>query len=71
MPANLIFGPSAHQIGPSPSKTAVGVQVKGVPVATTLAIISSMLPLRRLSRSRHHDRLLQAYCRREAYVSAA
>jgi hypothetical protein len=33
--AILIFGPSAHQIGPSPSQTATGVQVNVAPEATT------------------------------------
>ena len=31
MPDRRTRGPSAHQIGPSPSQTAVGVQVKSVP----------------------------------------
>lgn len=35
MPESRIFGPSAHQIGPSPSQTAVGVQVKVCPSAIT------------------------------------
>lgn len=35
MPESLILGPSAHQIGPSPSQTAAGVHVKVSPVWTT------------------------------------
>lgn len=34
MPANLTFGPSAHQMGPSPSQTAVGVHENVVPAVT-------------------------------------
>lgn len=34
MPARRIFGPSAHQMGPSPSQTRVGVQEKLAPAAT-------------------------------------
>lgn len=40
IPASRIRGPSAHQIGPSPSQTCVGVQVKVVPAATTEAMTS-------------------------------
>ena len=50
IPARRIFGPSAHQIGPSPSHTAVGVQVKLVPAATTWATIARII--RNLSRRR-------------------
>ncbi len=34
MPASRTRGPSAHQIGPSPSQTLIGVQVKLVPFET-------------------------------------
>jgi hypothetical protein len=34
MPESLILGPSAHQMGPSPSQTCVGVHVKDRPEAT-------------------------------------
>tara|TARA_Y100000815_G_C13348448_1_gene503111 strand:+ start:5301 stop:5924 length:624 start_codon:yes stop_codon:yes gene_type:complete len=37
MPARRIRGPSAHQIGPSPSQTAVGVHSKTVPDGTDTA----------------------------------
>ena len=37
MPASLILGPSAHQTGPSPSHTCVGVHVKVWPEGMTLA----------------------------------
>lgn len=37
MPASLTRGPSAHQMGPSPSHTLVGVQVKVTPVGTIAA----------------------------------
>lgn len=42
-PASRMRGPSAHHIGPSPSHTAVGVQVKVCPAATmaSTAIIRS------------------------------
>jgi hypothetical protein len=43
MPARRILGPSAHQIGPSPSQTAVGVHVNEAPAATTRAAISSSM----------------------------
>lgn len=36
MPESLIRGPSAHNIGPSPSHTAVGVQSKAAPAGTAL-----------------------------------
>lgn len=35
IPARRTRGPSAHQIGPSPSQTAVGVQWKASPAGTT------------------------------------
>lgn len=41
MPARRIFGPSAHQIGPSPSQTRVGVQVNDAPVVMIEVKISS------------------------------
>lgn len=42
-----IFGPSAHQIGPSPSQTAIGVQIKAAAAARMVAgIISSSIILR-------------------------
>lgn len=34
IPSSRMRGPSVHQIGPSPSQTRVGVQVKAVPAAT-------------------------------------
>ena len=34
MPDSLILGPSAHQIGPSPSQTLIGVQVNVSPLGT-------------------------------------
>lgn len=36
MPASRTRGPSAHQIGPSPSQTLVGVHVKLVPAETAV-----------------------------------
>ena len=42
MPERRMRGPSAHQIGPSPSHTAVGVQSKAWPVGTTAAAARSM-----------------------------
>ena len=46
MPDSLIRGPSAHQIGPSPSHTLVGVQSKVWPAGTMIAAArnNSMLP---------------------------
>ena len=42
-----IFGPSAHQIGPSPSQTAIGVQTKAAAAARMVAgMISSSIILR-------------------------
>ena len=37
MPPTRTRGPSAHHMGPSPSQTATGVQVKGWPVGTIAA----------------------------------
>jgi len=45
-PATRTFGPSAHQIGPSPSQTATGVQANARPAATTeerMSIIRTQL----------------------------
>jgi hypothetical protein len=39
MPARRIFGPSAHHIGPSPSQTRTGMQVKATPAAKTGIIV--------------------------------
>jgi hypothetical protein len=36
MPDNLMRGPSAHQTGPSPSQTCVGVQLNVSPAGTTV-----------------------------------
>ncbi len=47
IPDKRMRGPSAHHIGPSPSQTAVGVQVKDVPAA----IINALMITR--NRSRH------------------
>lgn len=44
IPASRSFGPSAHQIGPSPSHTAVGVHVNVMPAATTSAAKKSNMP---------------------------
>jgi len=41
-PAIRIFGPSAHQMGPSPSQTAIGVQANERPAGTTILYV---LPL--------------------------
>lgn len=38
MPASLILVPSSHQIGPSPSQTWVGVQLKVCPEGITSAV---------------------------------
>lgn len=38
IPASLTLGPSAHQMGPSPSQTRVGVQAKACPDAMTRAV---------------------------------
>jgi hypothetical protein len=40
MPARRIRGPSAHQMGPSPSQTCVGVHVNRTPAATRSANIA-------------------------------
>lgn len=39
-PAMRTFGPSAHQIGPSPSQTAIGVHLNVWPAGTTSAGVS-------------------------------
>jgi hypothetical protein len=39
-PATRTFGPSAHQTGPSPSQTAVGVHLNVSPAGTTCACAS-------------------------------
>ena len=39
IPPKRRCGPSAHQIGPSPSQTWVGVQVKVLPAETTAAAV--------------------------------
>ena len=43
IPAMRRCGPSAHQTGPSPSQTAVGVQVKVSPAATTTAARANII----------------------------
>jgi len=52
IPASRIFGPSAHQIGPSPSQTAVGVQVNDDPVVTAASAANAIM--------RDHSRLFAA-----------
>lgn len=42
IPASRTLGPSAHQIGPSPSHTRIGVQLKTIPGATKDAAIRYM-----------------------------
>jgi hypothetical protein len=55
-PAIRIFGPSAHQIGPSPSHTAVGVHVN-VRSAETTGAAASDLGGRKLDRMTHSKTL--------------
>lgn len=40
-PAMRIFRPSAHQIGPSPSQTAVGVHEKILPDGTIVTVLAA------------------------------
>jgi len=44
MPDRRMRGPSAHQIGPSPSHTRVGVQVKVWPEGAVAAAAKSRIP---------------------------
>lgn len=57
-PAMRIFGPSAHQIGPSPSHTAVGVQLNAEPAATTCRKIRNKVCLRHTSGARASSELV-------------
>jgi hypothetical protein len=42
MPERRIFGPSAHQIGPSPSPDRTGVQMKDEPAAMIAVMARSI-----------------------------
>lgn len=41
---NRILGPSAHQIGPSPSQTATGVQMNAALAASVIKLILRVFP---------------------------